>query len=153
VITIACILALGGLLFIYLEYFLPGGMMAFIGSVFLLTSIFMVYFAKHSFLYVLIAIFMIICSLIAVMWLALKNVKKSKRSFYLDDDQSGFQASEYRKDLIGKTGVAKTDLRPSGHILVNEEYVQAVSNVGYIKMGEKVVILSGEGSRYIVQKA
>ncbi len=92
-------------------------------------------------------------SLYCVIRLALWSVKKTgkKGTVYLDADQEGFQASLFPKELIGKSGIAATDLRPSGHIWVDDRAIQALSKDGYIEKGSPVQILGGQGSHLIVK--
>lgn len=46
------------------------------------------------------------------------------------------------KSLVGKSGIASTDLRPSGKIIVDDEYYDARALEGYIEKGRKVKIIS-----------
>lgn len=46
------------------------------------------------------------------------------------------------KSLVGKSGIASTDLRPSGKIIVDDEYYDARAVEGYIEKGGKVKIIS-----------
>jgi membrane-bound serine protease (ClpP class) len=43
-----------------------------------------------------------------------------------------------QKDLIGKEGIAKTMLRPSGKVVIEGEMYDAVAENGYIESGEKI---------------
>ena len=86
--------------------------------------------------------------------LALYRIKKNrhKNTIYANQDQEGFIASSYNKTLIGKIGTAESDLKPSGHVLIQGKREQAVSQGTYIKKGEKVIVVTGEGARLIVRK-
>lgn len=46
------------------------------------------------------------------------------------------------KALVGKSGIASTDLRPSGKVIVDDEYYDARALEGYIEKGGKVKIIS-----------
>lgn len=147
-------LGLTGLFLIFLEFFLPGAIMAVGGSVLLLASLFMFHLKGPEgigpFLFYLFALGV---SLYCVIRLAIWAVKATgkKGTVYLDAHQEGFQASLYPKELIGKTGVAATDLKPSGHIWVDDRAIQALSKDGYIDKGTPVQILGGQGSHLIVK--
>jgi membrane-bound serine protease (ClpP class) len=55
--------------------------------------------------------------------------------------------SNFKKDsFLGKTGTAYTVLRPSGKILIDEELYDAYTRGDYIGKGEKVVVVSDEGT-------
>ncbi len=78
----------------------------------------------------------------------------TKGVFYniaLHSDQEGFlSVSEEPKQLIGKQGTAVTMLRPSGKVLIDNEYYDAVANQGYIEKGEKVQVVKYENSQIYV---
>ena len=45
------------------------------------------------------------------------------------------------RELIGKTGIAESVLRPSGKVLIEDEIYDAVSEYGFINKNEKVIVL------------
>ena len=63
----------------------------------------------------------------------------------------GWASAARRPDLVGREGVALTDLRPSGTILVGEERVDAVSESAWIEDGTMVRVVSSEGYRHVVR--
>ncbi|HEY5570628.1 MAG TPA: NfeD family protein, partial [Bacteroidales bacterium] len=54
--------------------------------------------------------------------------------------------------LIGKEGVAKTMLRPSGKVIVDSISYDAISIVGYIDKGTPVKVIRYESGQIYVQK-
>jgi membrane-bound serine protease (ClpP class) len=57
------------------------------------------------------------------------------------------------KNLIGRTGVAQTVLRPSGKVEIDDVTYDAVSETGFIKPQEKVVVRNFiHGQLYVVKK-
>lgn len=52
---------------------------------------------------------------------------------------------------VGEVGVAQTDLRPSGRVMIGERLVDAVAEIGYIKSGTSVKVVSVAGSRVGVE--
>ncbi len=148
--SIAIIFTLLGLTLIYTEFFLPGVILGVLGGGLIVSSIFMLAYQKMSLTFVIVYSVISISLVIITTYLALKKVKKSK-DIFLNEDQSGFQASEFNKKLIGKTAEAATDLKPSGHIYINDNYYVASSKKDYIKKGEKIKIIAGEGAHLIVQ--
>ncbi len=56
------------------------------------------------------------------------------------------------KELIGKTGVAHTVLRPSGMVEVEGEVYDAMSNYGYIERGTPVKVISYETGQLHVEE-
>lgn len=151
--TIAIILGIIGLLLVYVEFFVPGGVAVVIGGFFLITSV--VWFGIQttdptwSFVY----LFIVIVLVILVCKLALRHIRASakKHTWYADQDQEGYIATSFDKDLIGKTGTSLSNLKPSGHILIEGKQVQALSEEGYIEEGTKVQVTGGRGSHLIVK--
>jgi membrane-bound serine protease (ClpP class) len=146
-------LAFSGLLLIFLEFFLPGAIMAIGGAILLLSSLFVFHMAQPSILLFASYLIGLAVSVYLVVKLALWQVKATgkKGTIYLSADQEGFQASLYSKELIGKIGSAATDLKPSGHIWIEDRTFQALSKSGYIDKGTPIQILGGHGSHLIVK--
>ena len=62
------------------------------------------------------------------------------------DKNEGYVATFYNKELVGKEGIAMTILRPSGRIEIEEEIYDAYTRGEYIERGEKVKVISQEGT-------
>jgi len=62
------------------------------------------------------------------------------------DKEDGYVATFYKKELVGQEGVAMTILRPSGRIEIEEEIYDAYTRGEYIEAGEKVKVISQEGT-------
>lgn len=140
-----------GLLLVFLEFFLPGGIMGAAGGV--LVAIGLVVFALNSNSMVLV-ITVTVATIVAVVLLgyfALRRIKGSKR-IYLSQDQSGYRASSWAKEMIGKEGEVLAALRPSGHISIDGKRFQALSRMGYIDQGEKIVVVGGQGAHLVVKR-
>lgn len=85
------------------------------------------------------------------------NILRSKafqRLVLQDEQQSakGYQVTKPNFELLGKSGFAKTDLRPSGKIEVDGEWYQAVSNDGFIENGTDIVVSKIENYNLVVKK-
>ncbi|MDX2119645.1 MAG: NfeD family protein [Gemmatimonadota bacterium] len=65
----------------------------------------------------------------------------------------GFVSALPRAELVGRAGVATTDLRPSGVATVDGEKVDVVTDGEYIKAGARVVVTRAEGYRHVVRSA
>jgi membrane-bound serine protease (ClpP class) len=65
--------------------------------------------------------------------------------------KDGWASAPRRLDLVGREGVALTDLRPSGTVLIGEERVDAVSESEWIEDGTTVRVVSSEGYRHVVR--
>jgi len=58
----------------------------------------------------------------------------------------------HQKEMIGKTGIAYTVLRPSGKIRIEGELFDAMAEIGYIKKGDAVKVIRDEAGRLYVIK-
>lgn len=67
------------------------------------------------------------------------------------DRAIGYESAHPRDDLVGVTGKALTDLRPSGTGLFGEERVDVVSESEWITEGTPIRIVRAEGYRHIVR--
>jgi membrane-bound serine protease (ClpP class) len=79
--------------------------------------------------------------------------KGAFRKVALLADQEGYYSVPMEPDaLVGKTGVAATVLRPSGKVIVDGEYYDAVSDKGFINKGDEVVVRRyGSFQLYVVK--
>ena len=91
-------------------------------------------------------------------WALLRTLPGSSRLaksgiFLLDrtDRATGYESAETRSDLVGMTGKAITDLRPSGTALFGDERVDVVSESEWITEGTPVKVVSAEGYRHVVR--
>jgi membrane-bound serine protease (ClpP class) len=66
---------------------------------------------------------------------------------------SGVLSAEVRAALVGKTGVALTDLRPSGRIEVGGEPYDALTEGEFVDKDAEVAVLEVRGNRIVVRKA
>lgn len=75
------------------------------------------------------------------------------RNVALTTDQEGFSSvPERQRSLIGQIGVTATILRPSGKVIVGNEYYDAVALQSYIDKGKKVKVSKYENSQlYVVE--
>jgi membrane-bound serine protease (ClpP class) len=66
------------------------------------------------------------------------------------DRATGYISNPVREELVGATGVAITDLRPSGAALFGDERVDVVADSSFIGAGTPVRIVRSEGYRHVV---
>jgi membrane-bound ClpP family serine protease len=148
------ILLLLGLLLIFLEFYMPGAIMAILGTIMVVASIFSFIGQDHSLEAILIFTLGVVASVIFLIKYTLKYIPKAKNdySIYLKGDQEGYVASTFDKSAIGKNAKVLADLKPGGYILVDGKRQQAISISGYISEGNEVIVIAGEGESLIVKK-
>ena len=88
--------------------------------------------------------------------LIVKRLPSSKlwRHLVLHDSTttaSGYVSAETRAELVGCTGRAETELRPSGRAVVAGQPVDVVSEGAFIGKGTPIVVVSASGSRVVVR--
>lgn len=60
--------------------------------------------------------------------------------------------SDDRKNLLGMTGTALTNLRPAGTVEIDNKKINVVTEGDFIEIGTKVVVTQVEGFKIIVKK-
>lgn len=65
-------------------------------------------------------------------------------------EKSGYAIKEKFIDLIGKEGIALTDLRPSGTALIDGKRIDVVTEGDYITHNTSIIVKSVEGSKIVV---
>ncbi|MEM5598673.1 NfeD family protein [Niallia circulans] len=144
-----------GILLIILEFFVVGGIAGAIGIVSVIASMFL---ASGDIAVIGISLAIAIgVSIIASILLVKVFGRKMKffKKIILTDStntESGYVSNQNRNDLMEKTGVTLTALRPAGVILIEDERIDVVSDGSFIDKGKKVKVVKAEGSRIVVRE-
>jgi membrane-bound ClpP family serine protease len=151
---LSIIILLIAFLLIFLEFYLPGGIMGGAGGILFVGGL--VSFALKSNSWLNFAIFAVVAFVLLALLIkvTLWHIKRNKTGhggIYHSEYQAGYTASHYDKELIGEDAEALSVLKPAGYIIVKGQRYQAVSLVGYIKKGVAVKVVGGEGSHYTVK--
>ncbi len=154
-----------GVAALILEIFvIPGfGVFGIVGIVSIIVSLFLGLMPSTDFLTpeaIQLAVWELSGALVATIvfsYFLLKLLPKSKmfNKLILKDhiaDASGYTVKENIRDLIGKEGVALSDLRPAGIGSFNGNRIDVITEGDYIENGEKIVVIAEEGSKVIVKK-
>lgn len=146
------ILLLLGLLLIFLEFYLPGMVLGLMGALFIVASL-LLFAMQASPLETLFFFFLTGLSIAGVVLLALRRIRRTAKegTIYLESDQAGYVASSYDEAMVGKEGVALTDLKPAGHARILGRQYQVSSQSGYLVEGTKVKVIGGIGAILIVK--
>ena len=147
------ILSAVGLLLIFLEFYLPGAIMAAMGAILLVAAVVIFAMENSAGLYFLLFLIANCIAVYLVIKFAIWKIKHSSTKFgiYSDSSQVGYVASTYDVNAIGKIGIVKTDLKPGGHIIVDGISQQAISESGYISKGAEVLVIGGQEESLIVK--
>ena len=70
-----------------------------------------------------------------------------------EDTSEGYVSMDTRiMDLVGRTGITQTILRPSGKIIIDDEIYDAKCEMGYIEKGEPIKVIRHEATQLYVIK-
>ncbi|HEV8513431.1 MAG TPA: NfeD family protein, partial [Cyclobacteriaceae bacterium] len=78
---------------------------------------------------------------------SLTQTKAFKRLALTDTQETaqGYSVNNSSKELIGKTGIAHTVLRPSGKVLIDDQVYDAFTRGDYVQKGDPVEVIGTEG--------
>lgn len=142
-----------GLALIFIEFYLPGMIMGISGSILVVISVILFAAEAQSTASVALYILGVLIAIGLLIRFTLKRIRNtaSKKTIYLDSDQEGYVAASYLQEAIGKTGIALTDLKPSGHALIEGKRLQVLSESGYITAGTEIHVIRGQGAHLVVK--
>lgn len=136
------------------EVFVPGGVLGALGVVSLLAGCGFAIAAFGPSSGIIVSLFLVLITLGGFMlWLMKMPDSRIGKRFSLESSLSTAKASTSESDLVGKTGQAETDLRPSGFARVNSKRLDVVAARGFIERGTPIEITEVHGSRIVVREA
>jgi membrane-bound serine protease (ClpP class) len=151
--VILIFLYLLGIALLCAEIYLPGAILGIIGAISLVLTV-VVSFSRYGSSGGFIALFVVSLTLALAMYFFVKFFpgtwlgKKLLLSRNLNQPESGETKTE---SLLGKKGVALTDLRPSGMARIGADKVDVVTQGDYISKGKEVEVIGQEGNRIVVK--
>ena len=58
-----------------------------------------------------------------------------------------------RRELVGRVGITKSKMLPSGSVLIDDQHIDAVSQGAAIDMGQPVIVIEVRANRVVVRAA
>ena len=106
------------------------------------------------------AIFSLSIAIIVTALVAIVMIKHGYKSKLLSkvvlsnrlDSERGYLSTNTMVDLLGKEGIALTELRPSGFITIDGEKQDALAESGYIPEDSNIKVVKVEGSKIFVRR-
>ncbi len=150
--TIIALIIIAFTLFFF-EIFVPGGLLAFAGSLLLLIAAGLAYMDYG--LWWALAILLLGPSLaIGMFFIELKLLAHSKfgRQFALKSTVAHKLNKKADENLVGKEGVTLTVLAPTGRVRIGEKTFTASAEDGFLERGVPVTVLRSETFKLIVEK-
>lgn len=149
------ILLISGIVFIILEFFVPGGILGLIGVSAIVVSLFLSgYDLTHMGISIMIAIIIGIVAFI-LLYRRVDAEKGIFRKIILRDrtmTDDGYISNPVKSELIGAEGTTLTTLRPAGIAQIEDERIDVVSEGTYIEQGKRIKVIAVEGMRIVVRE-
>jgi membrane-bound ClpP family serine protease len=153
--TWAIILLLLGCALVVLEVFIPsGGILGMLSGLAILGSIIFAFRRDltSGMVFVLIAL-VAVPSLIALAFRVWPHTPMGKAFLGELPDENDLKPIDSRRQLVGRLGIAKTKMLPSGSVLVEGQWLDSVTQGDAIEPGEAVVVVEVRGNRVVVRRA
>ncbi|MGK0187896.1 MAG: membrane-bound serine protease (ClpP class) [Verrucomicrobiales bacterium] len=145
------ILAVFGIIMLCLEVVLPGAVIGIIGGGLIIASLVLTFTNSEMQDYgpgvqVTLAAGIFVLSIgIFVSWMRYFHKTIIGRHLILNETVGGGTQEKAPEDLTGKTGIAKSDLRPSGTVLIEGTRYEAHSPVGFVTQGTAIRVIGRDG--------
>jgi membrane-bound serine protease (ClpP class) len=150
----AIVLFIIGILLVAAEFFLPGAVAGILGLASIVASLLLAGGdLKYTAISLLIALLVTLMGMIFMIKVLKKRIKLFKKIVLVDSASTagGYVSNINRTDLLGKTGVTLTPLRPAGMMNIGDERLDVVSEGSFIQKDEWVSVIKVEGSRIVVR--
>ncbi|MGI1657866.1 MAG: NfeD family protein [Desulfitobacterium sp.] len=144
-----------GLSLLFLEIFIPGGILGIVGLILLSAGIFLTADSVLQGVAYVSTMFLIFGVLVALSF-RIPRTRRFWQRFSLNTKQSnqeGYVApTADLENYVGCVGVALSPLRPAGTAEVNGHRLDVVTEGGFIEVNHRVKIIAVEGTRVIVRQ-
>ncbi|MDO4323044.1 MAG: NfeD family protein [Lachnospiraceae bacterium] len=151
---VGILLLVAGFILVGIEMVLPGFSVPGVsGIICLIAGVFALADSAMEAAVITIAVLALLGILMAVV-LSLLSRGKLKTPIILEEEQNraqGYLSSSDLKYLLGKQGIAETDLRPAGIGKFDDINFDVMSEGSYISRGTEIEIIKVEGSKLVVR--
>lgn len=152
--TWSILLFLIGVALIVVEMFQPGFGIAGIGGIICLIAD--IFITAHTWMQGLImaAIIVVLLALLFAIFVLLSARGRFPGKLVLKEStgaEEGFSAAEDMQYLMGKQGIAVTDLRPAGNADFDGVKLDVVTRGEFVEHGNSVAVIEVEGNRIVVR--
>jgi membrane-bound ClpP family serine protease len=149
-VLIITLLILGAIL-LFLETLLPGMIAGIIGFICLSAAVILGYrdFGYQTGSLILAGVLL---GLLIGAWCWLKFFPDSRVAKRFISQGSVGELGSDKPELLNGTGIALTQLRPSGNASINGQRVDVVTEGGLIERGTRVKVVAVEGARIVVRE-
>ncbi len=151
--TTILLLSAIGIVAILAELVLPGGVLGVVGFICLIGAV-IATFTGYGAMWGLIALFalIVLCIVTLNLWMKFFHRLPFTRSLVLNEEVGQDEELEDRQKLIGQTGIALTDLHPSGRAEIKGSRLDVISEGQQIEKGKKITVVSTSGPSIFVRE-
>lgn len=147
------ILCLAAFFLLSLEVFLPDLVLGIVGVLCLVGACVMAFQAFEPATAMLVSVVLVTVTLAGFfVWLVKMPDSRVGQRISLSTDLHESKSSVDESPLLGKRGVAETDLRPGGFVRVEGQKLDVVCNRGYVETGSGVEIIEARGNHIVVRE-
>ena len=149
--TLIITLLIVGAILLFLETLLPGMIAGIIGFLCLMAAVMLGYrdFGYQTGSLILAGV---LVGLVIGTWCWLKFFPESRLGKRFISQSSSGELGVEKPELLNGTGVALTQLRPSGTASINGQRVDVVTEGGLIERGTAIKVVTVEGARIVVRE-
>jgi membrane-bound serine protease (ClpP class) len=134
------------------EIFVPGAVVGTMGAISLVAAVVVAFGISGTVgFYVAVGV---VAAVGVTVYLWIKFFPRSSlgQKLTLNENGKAFRVADDRSALVGKEGVAHSELRPAGFALIDNRRMDVVSDGAMIAKGEAVRVVRVEGNRIVVRK-
>jgi len=150
--AILVILVILGLAFIFVEFFIPGGVVGIIGGLFILAAIVTGYAFEGPMVGTLLLVAsMVMGAILVPLWMKLFPNTPIGKSMTLSGSLPKGNGDNRPVLNLGTRGVTVTPLRPSGTVRFGADRIDVVSEGRMVESGVAVEVYKVDGTRIVVR--
>lgn len=144
-------LLLVGTLLVGVEIYIPGAVAGTIGGLALFGAIIVAFnISAVCGFYVLFGVFILV-ALTTYAWIRLFPKSGIGQKMTLTMDGKAFKSADVHQSLLGKTGIAHSELRPAGYALIEGKRIDVVSEGAVVEINTPIRVIKVEGTRVVVR--
>ncbi len=141
-----------GMLLIGAEVFVPGAVAGTIGALCLIAAAGVAFTISTALGAYVSAGIVLLVALTIILWIKLFPKSAIGRMMTLSQDGKTFKSADPRETLVGKDGVAHSELRPAGFALIDGRRVDVITEGNLVPKGAPIRVVRVEGNRVVVRK-
>lgn len=146
-----------GLLLVFLELFVPGGIIGFFGALLMGAGIIMCfyYYSLSTGLAVLFGCCILVTCIVVLFFRILPYTAEGKwviMSHTLVTAKGSHSETAHHQALIGQEGITESKLRPAGIAIVGSERLDVVTEGDYLDENTRIRIQRVDGNRIVVTR-